>query len=50
MKFKEHCISVTTKKNKLYKNVKQKIGEYVGRYDPDKEIIHTDITDSDDEE
>jgi hypothetical protein len=38
------------KKNKLYKNVKQKIGEYVGRYDPDKEIIHTDIPDSDDEE
>jgi hypothetical protein len=38
------------KKNKLYKNVKQKIGEYIGRYDPNKEIIHTDLPDSDDEE
>lgn len=38
------------KKNKLYKNVKQKIGDYIGRYDPHKEIIHTDLPDSDDEE
>jgi hypothetical protein len=38
------------KKNKLYKNVKHKIGEYVGRYDPDKEIIHTDLPDSDAED
>jgi len=38
------------KKNKLYKNVKNKIGEYVGRYDPDREIIHTDLPDSDAED
>jgi hypothetical protein len=39
-----------SKKNKLYKNVKNKIGDYVGRYDPDKEIIHTDLPDSDAED
>jgi hypothetical protein len=38
------------RKNKLYKNVKNKIGEYVGRYDPDREIIHTDLPDSDAED
>jgi len=37
-------------KNKLYKNIKNKIGDYVGRYNPNDENIHTDIPDSDDEE
>jgi len=39
-----------TKKNKLYKKIKEKtIGAYVGRYDPLRETIHTDVPDSDDE-
>jgi hypothetical protein len=36
-------------KHKLYKNIKQKIGDYVGRYDSEREEIRTDIPDSDDE-
>jgi hypothetical protein len=36
------------KKNKLYKKIKEKtIGSYVGRYDPDMNMIHTDVPDSD---
>jgi len=39
-----------TKKNKLYKKIKEKtIGSYVGRFDPVRETIHTDVPDSDDE-
>lgn len=37
-------------KNKLYKKVKDKIGGYVGRWNPDTDSIITDIPDSDDEE
>lgn len=37
-------------KQKLYRNIKQKIGEYVGRYDVEREEIRTDIPDSDDDE
>lgn len=37
-----------SKKNKLYKKIKDKtIGSYVGRYDPDMNMIHTDVPDSD---
>ena len=36
-------------KHKLYKNIKHKIGDYVGRYDSEREEIRTDIPDSDDE-
>jgi len=40
-----------SKKNKLYKRLKEKlIGDYVGRYDPRTETIHTDVPDSDDEQ
>ena len=39
-----------SKKNKLYKRIKDKIGGYVGRYDPRTESIHTDVPDSDDEQ
>ena len=39
-----------SKKNKLYKKIKEKtIGSYVGRYDPDMNMIHMDVPDSDDE-
>lgn len=39
-----------SKKNKLYKKIKEKtIGSYVGRYDPDTNMIHTDVPDSDSE-
>jgi len=34
-------------KNKLYKKVKDKIGEYVGRWNPDNEKIYSDVPDSD---
>jgi hypothetical protein len=34
-------------KNKLYKNLKQKVGDYVGRYHPMQDCIYTDIPDSD---
>jgi len=37
------------KKNKLYKNIKNKLGDYVGRYHPSDETIHDDIPDSDEE-
>jgi hypothetical protein len=37
------------KKNKLYKKVKDKIGPYIGRYNPDSDCVVTDIPDSDDE-
>jgi hypothetical protein len=38
-------------KNKLYKKVKDKgIGAYVGRWNPDTDMIVTDIPDSDDED
>jgi hypothetical protein len=37
-------------KNKLYKKVKDKIGVYIGRWNPDTDSIITDIPDSDDEE
>jgi hypothetical protein len=36
-------------KNKLYKKVKDKIGVYVGRWNPDTDSIITDIPDSDEE-
>jgi len=36
-------------KNKLYKKVKDKIGGYVGRWNPDTDSIIADIPDSDDE-
>ena len=36
-------------KNKLYKKVKDKIGGYVGRWNPDTDSIITDIPDSDEE-
>lgn len=39
-----------SKKNKLYKKIKDKgIGQYVGRWNPDTDSIHTDIPDSDEE-
>lgn len=38
-----------SKKNKIYKRNKDKIGEYIGRFDPDTESIDADIPDSDDE-
>jgi hypothetical protein len=39
-----------SKKNKLYKKIKEKgIGAYVGRWNPDTDMIITDIPDSDDE-
>ena len=39
-----------SKKNKLYKKIKEKtIGSYVGRYDPDMNMIHMDVPDSDSE-
>ena len=38
-----------SKKNKIYKRIKDKIGEYIGRFDPDTESIDADIPDSDDE-
>lgn len=38
-----------SKKNKLYKKIKDKIGPYIGRYNPDSDSIVTDIPDSDDE-
>ena len=38
-----------TTKNKLYKKVKDKIGGYVGRWNPDTDSIITDIPDSDEE-
>ena len=35
-------------KNKLYKRIKENvIGDYVGRYDPDREEIHVEVPDSD---
>lgn len=35
-------------KNKLYKRIKENvIGDYVGRYDPDREAIHAEVPDSD---
>jgi len=35
-------------KNKLYKRIKENvIGDYVGRYDPDREAIHVEVPDSD---
>jgi len=37
------------KKNKLYKKIKDKIGPYIGRYNPDSDSIIVDIPDSDDE-
>ena len=37
------------KKNKLYKKIKESIGAYVGRFDPDTETIFTDVPDSDEE-
>jgi hypothetical protein len=36
-------------KNKLYKKVKDKIGVYIGRWNPDTDSIIVDIPDSDDE-
>jgi hypothetical protein len=36
-------------KNKLYKKVKDKIGGYIGRWNPDTDSIITDIPDSDEE-
>jgi len=36
-------------KNKLYKKVKDKIGVYIGRWNPDTDSIITDIPDSDEE-
>ena len=36
-------------KNKLYARIKDRIGEYVGRFDPDTESIDADIPDSDNE-
>jgi hypothetical protein len=36
-------------KNKLYKKVKDKVGAYIGRWNPDTDMIITDIPDSDDE-
>jgi hypothetical protein len=36
-------------KNKLYKKVKDKIGVYVGRWNPDTDSIIADIPDSDEE-
>lgn len=38
-----------SKKNKLYKKIKDKIGPYVGRYNSESDSINTDIPDSDDE-
>ena len=38
-----------SKKNKLYSRIKEKIGGYIGRFDPDTDSIHADIPDSDDE-
>jgi hypothetical protein len=39
------------KKNKLYKRIKDtQIGEYIGRYHPNSDSVHTDIPDSDDEQ
>lgn len=37
-------------KHKLYRGSNKKVGEYVGRYDADREEIRTDIPDSDDED
>lgn len=36
-------------KNKLYKKIKDKIGVYIGRWNPDTDSIITDIPDSDEE-
>ena len=36
-------------KNKLYKKVKDKIGDYVGRWNQDTDMIMSDVPDSDDE-
>ena len=38
------------KKNKLYRSMKNGIGPYIGRWDPDSESIVTDVPDSDQEE
>jgi hypothetical protein len=39
-----------SKKNKLYKKIKDKtIGPYVGRYNPDTDMLYTTIPDSDEE-
>jgi len=40
---------IDRKKNKLYKKIKERIGPYVGRWNPDTDSIITDIPDSDDE-
>ena len=53
VKLKPFAIGGTTyfrdfNKNKLYKRIKENvIGDYVGRYDPDREAIHTEVPDSD---
>lgn len=38
------------KKNKLYRSMKNGVGPYIGRWDPDSESIVTDVPDSDQEE
>ena len=47
----EHNGSIYFKdnKNKLYKKIKDKIGQYIGRFNPEINSIDTDIPDSDDE-
>jgi hypothetical protein len=53
VKLKPFAVGGTTyfrdfNKNKLYRRIKESvIGEYVGRYDPDREAIHTEVPDSD---
>lgn len=39
-----------TTKNKLYKIIKNKIGEYIGRFNPEDDSIVYDVPDSDNEE
>jgi len=40
---------IDSNKNKLYKKVKDRVGSYVGRWNPNTDSIITDIPDSDDE-
>jgi hypothetical protein len=41
---------IDKQKQKLFRRIRDKqVGEYVGRYDPSTQTIHTDILDSDDE-
>jgi len=55
VKLRSYQIGQTTyfrdfEKNKLYRRIKENvIGSYVGRYDPERETIHEDVPDSDNE-